>query len=70
VGGAWSCAGAPGDGPVSRECKGEISCELEGPVWGREQIGAQGKEREGNQHRSTFDGVVFYMGVSWDGAVP
>jgi hypothetical protein len=59
VGGAWSCAGAPGDGPVSRECKGEISCELEGPVWGREQIGAQGKEREGNSTGAPLMGWSF-----------
>jgi hypothetical protein len=44
VGVAWSCTGAHGDGPVSRECRGEPHVRLKEPQGGREQIGEQGKE--------------------------
>jgi hypothetical protein len=57
-----------GMGQCPGSVRGESHVSLREPHWGREQIGVQGKGRERNQHRRTFDGVVFYMGVCWDGA--
>jgi hypothetical protein len=58
-----------GMGQCPGSVRGEISCELEGASLGEGADWGTG-EGEGSRHRSTFDGVVFYMGVCWDGAVP
>jgi hypothetical protein len=62
MGVAWSCTGAHGGGPVSRECSGETSCALEGTL--REE-GADWGKGEGGGREIRTDLLLMDWSFAW-----